>query len=85
MSVRDQIREFITKELLMDPRGVPIKDDTLLLEQGLIDSTGLFSLATFVEERFGVEILDREMLPENFGSVESLARLVEAKRSARGS
>ena len=85
MSVRDQIREFITKELLMDSRGVEIKDDTLLLEQSLIDSTGLFSLATFVEERFGVEIRDREMLPENFGSVESLARFVEAKRSERGS
>ena len=81
MSLRDQIREFIKRELLMDAEETSIDDATPLLEQSLIDSLGVFSLAAFIEKEFGVQIEDREMVPDHFGSVDSLARLVEAKRA----
>jgi acyl carrier protein len=82
MAVNDRIREFIQKELLLDARGTEVNDDTPLMEEALIDSIGVFSLAAFVEKEFGVEIHDQDMVPEHFGSVRSLARLVEAKRAS---
>ncbi len=84
MSVEDSIRGFIRKELLIDA-GTPLADDTPLIEETLIDSMGIFTLAAYLEKQFGIEIHDKEMIPEHFGSIASLARLVELKRAVRGS
>jgi len=48
----------------------------------VLDSMGIFELVTHLEQRFGVEIFDEELLPENFGTVASIARLVESKQRA---
>jgi len=79
MSMNDQIREFIQRELVIDA-GAPLHDDTRLLEESLIDSMGIFKLASFLEEQFGIEVHDREMIPDHFGSVQSLVSFVESKR-----
>jgi acyl carrier protein len=52
-----------------------------LLDLGL-DSTGILSLVVGIEERFDLEIPDREITVENFGSVGSITRYVAAKRRA---
>jgi hypothetical protein len=41
-----------------------------------LDSVGLLELASFVEDSFGVQIEDDEIVPENFGTVADLVRLL---------
>jgi acyl carrier protein len=56
-----------------------LDDDASLLDTGTMDSTGVLELITFLEQRFGVEVGDREILPENFDSIRRVAAFVEKK------
>ena len=51
-----------------------------LLAQGIIDSVGILKLVTFLEERFGFEATDDDLVPENFGTLEMIRDFVERKR-----
>ena len=51
-----------------------------LLDLGL-DSTGILSLVVGIEERFGIEIPDRDITVDNFGSVATITRYVAGQRS----
>ncbi|MGH2865256.1 MAG: acyl carrier protein [Solirubrobacteraceae bacterium] len=44
-----------------------------------IDSTDLLELATFIEDDFGVQIEDAEIVPENFATVADLVALLREK------
>lgn len=49
-----------------------IDGDESLIDNGYIDSTGLISLVAFIEENFKFEVLDREIIPKNFESINKL-------------
>ena len=78
--VQDRVRRFIKDELNWDGGG-ELTDDFPLIERQVLDSLGIFQLVSFLEEEFGIEVLDEELIPENFGTIEGIARLVSAKRT----
>ena len=78
--VEAEIRTFILDELGWPGERDSLDESTPVLDGDVIDSMGVYELATFLEQQYGIEILDEEVLPENFGSISALARLVEAKR-----
>lgn len=45
-------------------------------EDGLLDSFDIVTLVTMIDEKYGVDVDGREIVPENFGSVDSIAALV---------
>lgn len=57
-------------------------DDDSFMETGIIDSTGVLELVSFVEERFDIEVRDDELIPENLDSANNLTRYVTRKLSA---
>lgn len=69
-----RLRVFIVAELVegVFPDGDP-------LAAGIVDSLGIAQLLYYIEEAFGVELEDEEVVQENFESVSSLARLVDSK------
>ena len=75
------IRTYIVDTFLFGDASSMLADDVSLLEQGIIDSTGVLDLMMFMEEAFGIQVADEDVVPENFDSVASLARYAEAKRS----
>ena len=77
------IRTFIVDTFLFGDSSAMLADDASLLEQGIIDSTGVLDLMMFMEEAFGIQVADEDVVPANFDSVASLARYAEAKRSVR--
>ena len=83
--IDESIRRFLTDELSHNVEAGSLSNDYPLLEGGVLDSLGLFQLVAYLEGEFGVEIDDEELVPENFGTVSSVTRLVEKKRSALGS
>lgn len=78
--VEAEIRTFIIDELGWPGEHGSLDESTPVLDGDVIDSMGVYELATFLEQQYGIEILDEEVLPENFGSISALARLVDAKR-----
>ena len=52
------------------------------METGIIDSTGLLELVSFVEEKYGISIGDRELVPENLDSLSRISQFIARKRDA---
>ncbi len=81
--IRAELTEFIVMNYLFgDITRVPRDDDTLV-EEGIIDSTGIMELIEFLESRFDIEVSEAETVPQNLGSISSLTRFVMSKRSVR--
>lgn len=85
MMINDSIRQFITTELVAGGAGGSISDNDQLLEQGIIDSFGIMSLLSFIEEKFAVHIEGDDLTPENFSTIGTISELVDRKtRPAAG-
>ena len=81
--VREELTEFIvTNYLFGDTARVP-RDDDPLVEEGIVDSTGILELIEFLGSRFGVEVSESETVPENLGSISCLTEFVRSKRPIR--
>lgn len=79
MTTEAKITAFVER-IAYDERRTPITPDTPLLDSGLIDSTGIIELVTFLESEFGVKVADEEIIPDHFETVARIAALVAAKR-----
>ena len=78
--IEEAVRRYITEELSQDGDARTLTDDYPRLERLVLDSLGLFQLVGFLEEEFGIEIDDEELVPANFGTIGAIARLVSQKR-----
>jgi acyl carrier protein len=65
---RDKLLNFINGELLTDPRR-RAAPDTLLFEDGWIDSLKILKLIAYVELMIGRNIPDDEIVMKNFRTV----------------
>lgn len=83
MEIRKSIRDFIRSEMNVGLDTANLKDDDSLLDAGLIDSLGIQRLLVFLEETFEIKMIDEELTPENFESIERIASFLEAKVSHR--
>lgn len=78
-SIRDAIRTFVTTNFYVpDPKLVT--DDTSFLSSGIVDSTGVLEVVTFVESTWGITVDDAELLPENLDSVNGLVNYITRKK-----
>ena len=81
MSDPAAIEQFILEEVAAG-RGIDSVDrDEDLLAREVLDSQGTLELVAFLEERFGIEVADEDLVPENFKSVNSIAAFAERKGS----
>jgi len=78
MSHIDMVREFIVENFLFGD-GQQLQDDTSFMESGIIDSTGILELITFLEEKYEIKIEDDELIPENLDNLQNVARFVDRK------
>jgi acyl carrier protein len=82
MEIEEQIKEFISKNLIYSSNGFPCSDEESLLDQGIVDSIGIMQLVLFVEETFNLSVADWEITPMNFDSVARLAGYIRNKMKA---
>lgn len=79
MNERSKIRSFIFDNYLIGASQNSLDDDDSFLEKGIIDSTGVLELIMFVEENYGIEVADEEVIPDNFDSVNKLCNYLARK------
>lgn len=75
------IREFIRDTFFVEDFG----EEDSFLQNGLIDSTGMLELVTFVEGRFELELAETELIPSNLDSVANLVAFIDLKRATDSS
>ena len=81
--VRAEITEFIVMNFLFGDVARAPRDDDALVEEGIIDSTGILELIEFLEFQFEIEVSEAETVPQNLGSISNLTQFVMSKRSVR--
>jgi len=81
MDSKENIRQYIAKNMLFSDHGFPHGDDASFLEEGIIDSIGFMELVAYVQKTYGIEVGPEELVPGNFDSVNKLARYVASKKS----
>ena len=76
--LKAQIRAFIVENFLFgDANG--LKDDSSFLDDGIMDSTGVLELVTFLEEKFSIKVEDEDLIPENLDSINNVTAYLEKK------
>ena len=79
METREKLRQFIIENFLFGNEDAALDDGESFLESGVIDSTGILEVVGFLEDEFGFEVTDDELVPDNFDSVDKLVAYVEKK------
>lgn len=77
MTILKSLEAIILTEVAPGIGKTSIDYDEDLLEQGVIDSLGLVKLITSLEKAFGINIDDEDLVPDNFQTVNAIARLIE--------
>ncbi len=80
--IQKQVREFIVESFMMGQDESELSNGESFLESGLIDSTGILEIVTYLEESFEVEVADEEMIPQNLDSVDNLVAYIGQKKAA---
>lgn len=80
MNCAKEIRDFIVSNFLFGDAAA-LQDDTSFLESGIVDSTGILELISFLENTCGIKIEPEEMVPDNLDSVNRVVQFV-ARKSA---
>jgi acyl carrier protein len=79
MSVAAEVEKFIVEEIALGTGVDSVAHGEDLLAQDVIDSHGIVELVSFLEARYGIDVGDDDLLPENFQSVDSIVAFVAAK------
>lgn len=77
MEIKTAVRQFIAENVLLGVHQTVIDDATPLITGGLIDSIGMIGLVAFLEARFKVEFVPKEI---NVHSLDTLAQIEELIR-----
>ncbi|SFN88706.1 Acyl carrier protein [Mesorhizobium sp. NFR06] len=73
------IRDFLASNFyIADAKSLSTTES--LLDQGIVDSTGVLEVIGFIEETFGITVEDSELLPENLDSIQGIAQFIASKR-----
>jgi acyl carrier protein len=75
---KKQIKAFIIENFLFGNAN-GLQDNTSFLEEGIIDSTGVLELVTFLEETFEIQVEDEELIPENLDSIDNVTAYLDRK------
>jgi acyl carrier protein len=82
--INAQLRDYIgTNFLFGDHERLPA-DEESLLAAGIVDSTGILEIIEFLEDHFGIQVLESETVVDNLGSLGGLTRFVRGKTADRG-
>lgn len=79
MTIEQQLKNYISSNLLFSENGYPYPDEASFLEEGIVDSVGIMELVAFIEENMSVKVEDQEITPNNFDSITQLAAYIRRK------
>ncbi len=82
MELEHDVRAFVVENFLLG-NGDGLSSSQSLLDAGVIDSTGVLELVSFLEKTYQIRIDDEDLVPENLDSISSITQFVQRKLAAR--
>jgi acyl carrier protein len=70
-----ELKQFVAQELL-DGRDNGLDEHTPLLAWGVIDSLSVADLVQFTHDRFGIEVPQGEITPDNLKDLDAYATML---------
>ena len=78
MEIKEQLVTFFQDNFMIDlPEN--FSDDDSLMNNGIVDSTGILELVTFLEETYNFKIANDDIVPENLDSINRLRNYIQSK------
>lgn len=77
--IKKALKEFIAETFMIGDEGEQLGDSDSFMQNGIIDSTGVLELASFIEQEYGFSIEDDEMTPGNLDSLNNLVSYISRK------
>ena len=70
-----ELKEFVVRELL-DGRDAGLDEHTPLLAWGVLDSLSVNVLVSYTSERFGIDVPQGEVTPENLKDLDAYVEML---------
>lgn len=80
-ALKQEIRKFIVDNFYYGQDDAGLTDGASFLENGIIDSTGVLELVSFIQEQYKIRVSDDELVPENLDSLDNISQFVSRKRT----
>jgi acyl carrier protein len=81
MDIKEDIRGYVAEHFL--PGGQGLEDTTPLISGGLIDSIGMLGLISFMESRFDLEFMPREVDAHTLDNLNLIETSIKRKLAAK--
>ena len=79
MDIKSKLREFLKNNFLLG-NDSGLNDDDSFMSKGIVDSTGILEVVSFVEQNFGFRVEDEELIPDNLDSINNLVKYITKKQ-----
>ena len=77
--ITKKVKSYILETTFSDMDD--ISNNTMIFKEGILDSMGLITLITFLEDEFAFQTGNEDLLEENFESVNAISDFVVRKTS----
>lgn len=76
-TIKEKIKSYVMQSAYSGE--TEIQTSTLIFKEGYFDSMGFVMLISFLEEDFGLTVIDDELIEENFESIDAITDFVVRK------
>ena len=77
-----EIRKYFFENFLFGYTDDEIENDTSFSELGVLDSTGIMEIVSFLEHRFNMTINDSEITHENLDTIDLMVNFIMRKKDS---
>lgn len=78
--IRTSVRHYILNTFVYDEHEAEnLTNDLKLIDEGILDSYGVYELLLFLEGEFSIDIKDEEVITRNFESIDAITSFIESK------
>ncbi len=82
MDIPAVVRQYVV-ETHLGGTSMKLDDTTPLISSGIIDSIGVLDLVNFIESRFKIEFLPREIAPRDLETVAQIQQSIQKKLDSK--
>ena len=75
-AIADRIEKFLREQYFIADDDPGFTRTVDIYESGYVDSVGVVELLAFIDEEFGIEVPETELLSDEFSNIDGIARIV---------
>ena len=73
----DRLEAFMREQFSISPSDPHFARDVDIYAGGYVDSVGMVELLGFIEDEFGLDIPDDDLVSDEFSTIDGIARTIE--------